>query len=674
MRMFETEPQSNGFPPVKREDETAFKQLLEEVPRGGKLGLDFEFDIEDYKPTIVGLASEREAAGLRWTQEVGDLLVSTAREKELCYVAYSTAGADKPVLDEHAGVLPTIPYWADGMLTHYLNNQGLCKTPAKEKDTGDVGVQGFMNLWTGTSMTRLVQNWKVCRGRRCDGPCPTHDVFGYCAVDAWGGLVTHLDNWDEITKNGITPQFYNDILELADLCYAMEKRGVLVDMDYVERMDADKSLKKEKLFPRRKDEMGNDTKNYEWFNPQSPDQGIEWLQEHGIFVTGADKKSVTQAATRLAAKHGYKKLGEFVEEYTGELKEGETALLNWYLHKSEGKGFAPWFNSRVVGADNIAHPRFILPATSTGRLSSASPNFQNIPAHGWGKLVRKAVIPRPGHKILKCDYGQLELRMCLWYAGVDVANEIKGDAFTWLVGKAPADFENAAKLVEKTARDVAKSVSHAGDYMEGLRLLFPWELEQDFTKRQIEYRTLRPHLKKFGAPFDWYFRGKVVCFTGKNLAERMFHSDGREYQARALDIQDMYFGNFPMLRTWQKEVTDEIEDSRIVRSATGRFVRLFDRDEDDIKFSMSMKGSGTSADFVQEAMLNYWHEGVVPIIQVHDELDFEVYEDASDRQINELLEIMRAPSKKLPGFVCPAKGLVGDNWYEDDMRKVPYEG
>jgi DNA polymerase I-like protein with 3'-5' exonuclease and polymerase domains len=87
---------------------------------------------------------------------------------------------------------------------------------------------------------------------------------------------------------------------------------------------------------------------------------------------------------------------------------------------------------------------------------------------------------------------------------------------------------------------------------------------------------------------------------------------------------------------------------------------------------MSMKGSGTSADYVQEIMLNYWREGIVPLIQVHDELDFEVPEDASDRQINELLEIMRAPSKRLPGFVCPAKGLVGDNWYEDDMRKVPY--
>jgi DNA polymerase I-like protein with 3'-5' exonuclease and polymerase domains len=131
-----------------------------------------------------------------------------------------------------------------------------------------------------------------------------------------------------------------------------------------------------------------------------------------------------------------------------------------------------------------------------------------------------------------------------------------------------------------------------------------------------------------------------VCFTGKNLAERMFHSDAPEYQVRVLDIQDMYFKNFPMLRRWQKKVTDEIEDSHMVRSLTGRFVRLYDRDEDDIKFSMSMKGSGTSADYVQEIMLNYWREGIVPLIQVHDELDFEVPENASDRQINELRQLV----------------------------------
>jgi hypothetical protein len=537
----------DGWPKIWRNDKTAFKRLLEENADVELRGLDFEFDIGDYKPTIVGLATETECVGLEWDQEIGDMLVNSARQLALAYVAFSTAGADKPVLDEHAGVLPTIPYWKDGMLTHYLNNQDLCKTPSKDPDESDVGVQGFMNLWTATSMVRDVKNWKVCRGRVCEDACPTHDVEGYCALDAWGGLVAHNDNWDVISKEGITEQFYGDILEIADLCYAMEKRGVLIDMDYVERMDADKSLKKEGLFPRKLDEFGGETKEYEWFNPQSPIEAMQWFKDHRLFCKGGDKKSVTQAATRIARQYGYTKLSQFVDEFQGELTVAETAMINWHAFKSEGKGFAPWFNRKVVGADNIAHPRFIVPATSTGRLSSARPNFQNIPAHGWGKLVRRAVIPRPGYKFVKSDFGQLELRMCLFYAGVDVANEIKGDAFVWLVNKAPEDFENAAKLIEKTPRDAAKSVSHAADFMEGLRLYKPAELETSYVKGLITKGILRPHLKKFGAPFDWMFRGKVVCFTGKNLAERMFHSDAPEYQVRVLDIQDMYFKNFPML-------------------------------------------------------------------------------------------------------------------------------
>jgi hypothetical protein len=680
----EEQERLNYFPEVARNDVDAFKRVLS-TP-GARIGVDFEFDTRNLIPTIVGVATPELAVGMKWSQNLaGGLIDAAGRGKKL--TAFSTMGADKPVLEKGMGVpgfKTPVDWWEDGMITHFLENQDFCKAPGKG-ESDDAGAMGFMNLWTATSMVSMVPRWKSCRGRTCSREiCPKHDPLGYCAVDAWGGLVAHEADWKEIrAHNGITAEYYRDTMELAACCQDMQDKGVYVDMDYVRRMDADMSLKKSQLMPRELDIYGHPTSEWKWFNPMSPKQGLEWLGARGIKLESANKVDLQKTLISRCRALGYSGTGirpieEMQLDPAAELSEADLGLLYWYNFKSAGKGMGAWFNDNTVGPDGLAHPRFIVAGSSMTRLSSAKPNFQNIPARGWGLIVRAAIRAREkGWRILKCDSSNLEFRMCCYLAGFD-PRKLGPDAFKWLIAQAPHDFAQGAEWVGWSARQLAKSVSHAGDYLEGLKLIDPADLGTSMTKRQIEAGALVVYLKKYMPRLskDWLFRGKVVCFTGSNLAERMFGDKSYGNRKKALAIQeDVYFRNFWFLREWHMKILEEIEDRDYAQIATGHYLRLYEGGEDDCKHTVAFHGQGTSAQFVQEAMLHYYREGLLPVMQVHDELDWEIPPESEfgDDKINEMVQFMREESNRLPGFICPAKAKVGENWDEENtMRLVPY--
>lgn len=177
---------------------------------------------------------------------------------------------------------------------------------------------------------------------------------------------------------------------------------------------------------------------------------------------------------------------------------------------------------------------------------------------------------------------------------------------------------------------------------------------------------------------EWQFRGGVVAFTGANLAERMFGDKSWENRKKALQIQeDVYFANFPMLRTeFHQKLTKEIDQSRMIVSKTGRFLNLYGEPEEDAKHAAAFLGQGTSADFVQEIMLDYYRafkQGdsfSLPVLQVHDELDFELPRAWSKKEYGDFVRPMIRESTRLPGFICPIKAKIGENWNEGEMETI----
>jgi len=288
-------------------------------------------------------------------------------------------------------------------------------------------------------------------------------------------------------------------------------------------------------------------------------------------------------------------------------------------------------------------------------------------------LVRDIITPLIGAIAKVPDFSNLELRICLYLAGVD-PREIQGDAFNWLVSKDPKAFKYGVETLGNgmNERDVAKSLSHAGDYLEGFQVLYEQDLASDYVQRTIKAGALCVYLKEYDAPFDWYYGGGVVAFTGANLAERMFGSKTFGNRKKALELQEkVYFENFPILRRWQRDALATAEKAGYVSSLTGRFLELHGTPEDNAKITVAFLGQGTGADFVQEGMLHFWRRGGefdLPLIQVHDELDFEVPADWSNEKVAEFVRPMCEESVRLPGFICPITAKRGSNWNEGEME------
>ncbi|HPO87337.1 MAG TPA: DNA polymerase [Candidatus Hydrogenedentes bacterium] len=628
------------------------------IPREPWVSIDFEFN--SLGPTIVGLSSGGNPASGYYTAAAREVLARLERGG-VVWVGHNILTADKPLIEAELGVKIPLERCEDSMILHYLCNAELCKGVSKttdDEDEEDNRGQGYMDLWSMASLYTDLPQWKQCRGERCEGPCRRHDELGYNGLDALAVDIAYPRLIADLKAKKIPRALVEHTKKLALLCDAMTKQGIKVDRELVRKLEAEFEERKGKIFPNRwvtvLGKKGKPLKNPKliWdapFNPRSPKQVVEWFQSKGIHLESTEREDIQRAL-----------------DNTPEDAEGREWLERLFEYKSAGKGLKPWTDERYFDNDGLIHPRFIVTGTSTGRLASSSPNFQNLPRGvSWGKGVRRAIIPRaPDFILAKADFSQLELRVCLWYSGVK--EELPGDAFNWLVQEGGGVFEKAAEIVGagRTPRDLAKSVSHGGDYLEGVKVFYPRDLSNPRVKKMIDYGALVIHK-------DWEYHGGVVGFTGVNLAERLFGSATWENRKKALQIQEAYFKRFAPIREWQKKLSRAAERGW-VQLASGRYLLLLGTPEDKLKIAAAAHGQGSGSDYVQEAMIKYYGMGFVPLIQIHDELVFELPRGTSDKALLDHFSIMSEESKYMPGFRCPTKVGRGENWI--DMVEVKRSG
>lgn len=342
-------------------------------------------------------------------------------------------------------------------------------------------------------------------------------------------------------------------------------------------------------------------------------------------------------------------------------------LARLYDYKSVGKGVKPWFDGRYFDRDGVAHPRFNPCGAGTGRLSSANPNFQNIPSgkvdSSLMKQVRRAIIARPNHELWKADYGQLELRVVLWYAyqllGQSIP-DLADDLFSLWLPLFDSSLDHAADLTGRKPREILKSGVYGGLYMEGLKI---------FTRADLSTAT-RKKDRDEGALVvfeDWKVFGRPVCFSGINLAKRLTGAATRENRRDALAVQELIWSKIPEVREWHRSLVPWVEKG-YVKSHSGRVLSLHGSLEDRYKVAAAAIGQGGGADVTQDAMVRFWESGELPLIQVHDELVFEKPTGASAAEVVRFFDPMRAESRVFPGLRVPADAERGPNWL--DMEKV----
>ena len=357
------------YPPVYR-DEEGFRRVIAGVT--DLCGLDFEFNTKTLRPTVIGVSNDTECAAVWYTKEILDFLEAERKARGFRYSGHAVLTADRQVLEAAAGET-TLQDWSDSILSFWLANADLCKQPGKEEDVD--GGLGFMSLGVMASLTTDLPHHKTCRGRNCEELiCPRHDVRGYCAIDAYVGLIGDRVSQALAARYGVPSSALTFMHELQELAKKMQDLGIAADREYISTLAGAMEEEQAKLFPIKGDEKYV-------FNPRSPKEVGEWFREHKVFIKSADKDSIQTALEKRAAECGF--TAERFEDLRELLERSENldpvleVLFRLYTYKVLGKGTDSWFHQRYFGADGYLHPRFVCTGTSTGRFSSSSPNFQN---------------------------------------------------------------------------------------------------------------------------------------------------------------------------------------------------------------------------------------------------------------------------------------------------------
>ena len=559
-------------------------------------------------------------------------------------LGHNLVAADIPVAVKEGIHIP-IERVEDTILYHFLTNMSLCKGTKKTDDEeGEKRGRGWMNLYAMCSFYLSVPNWKHHREDTCSGPCPECDVFGYNGNDCYWPLKAFPLMLKRAKLLGVH-SLYPLHRDVEVVLSKMKERGVLVDVPYVEKLRGEFQLACR--------EYWDDSTNTGIFpfNPNSSQQIVAHFKSKGIPLANSQEQTIRDASE---------------DSDDPEL----TSLLDY---KELGKGPDRWFAPRIfdyeknewtgyVDSEGSIHCNLSF-FTSTGRLASSNPNLQNVSkrrrdratGESIGKKVRRAIVAPEGYYLYRADLKNAENRVFLHLAGYkDIPNTDFHSAMRDMIG---IKEEDPFAIQMGNAREAAKTVTHATDYMEGLILLTTAELRSSRIQNEISkgVRVAFP---------DWSVWGKVVTFTGINLARRAFGSASWENRKRALEVTMKYFSGFPKLRGLQMFITKQVEREKCVRPPTGYVLSSYGYETDRLKTAAAMFGSNPVAHVTKYILLNAEsHPRLLPVLQVHDEILYYVSREYESKVVGKWIqETVEISTPEMPNFVIPCEVTFGPNW------------
>ena len=282
----------------------------------------------------------------------------------------------------------------------------------------------------------------------------------------------------------------------------------------------------------------------------------------------------------------------------------------------------------VSKRDERIHTSFNQTITATGRLSSSEPNLQNIPTKTeLGNKIRQAFVAPAGKKLLSLDYSQIELRvmahlsedkqlLMAFQRGLDIHT-----------ATAASIFSRPPEEVDKKLRSQAKAVNFGILYGQG-----PHGLSQS---AGISYQEAREFIKKY---FESYRGVKKYIDDTIKLAEEKGYTE-------------TMFG--------RKRSLPEINSTEIMKKKSAE------------RMAINSPIQGSAADIIKIAMIKVSEEikgkkDIKMLLQVHDELIFEVDEKEIESYYQKIKKIMEEVGELQVPLVV--EGYSGDNW--GDIKKI----
>ncbi|KPQ03361.1 MAG: DNA polymerase I PolA [Rhodobacteraceae bacterium HLUCCA12] len=393
---------------------------------------------------------------------------------------------------------------------------------------------------------------------------------------------------------------------LAPVLAAMEMAGVLVDRDTLSRMSNAFAQKMAALEAEIHDLAG------ESFNVGSPKQlGAILFDKMGLpggakgktgaYATGADILEDLATEHELPARVlDWRQLSKLKSTYTDALQD--------HINPETGR----------------VHTSYVQSGANTGRLASTDPNLQNIPVRTEeGRRIREAFVAAPGCTLLSLDYSQIELRILAHIAGID-----------------------SLKQAFRDGQDI-----HAMTASE----MFGVPLDE-----------MTPETRRRAKAINF---GVIYGISGFGLARNL-----RIPRSEAQSFIDTYFERFPGIRAYMDKTIDFAKEHKYVETLFGRRIHTPEIGAKGPAAGFARRGAinapiqGTAADIIRRAMIRIPDAiadlPATMLLQVHDELIFEVHESAVEETaecVRNVMENAASPVLTLDVPLIVDAGW-GDNW------------
>lgn len=438
--------------------------------------------------------------------------------------------------------------------------------------------------------------------------------------------LSHFFELYKILKNKLKEEeiknlFYKIEMPLIKILVKMEMNGVNLDIQLLKIL-SEELADKISVLEKKIHTLSGD-KN---FNIKSSQQLSQVLFEKMKLPTDGIKKTQTGysvAATELEKIKKENIIINFISEYKEFVK-----LKNTYVDA---------LPKLVSKKTERLHTTFNQTVTATGRLSSSSPNLQNIPIRTEiGRKIRKAFIAEPKSKLLSADYSQIELRIIAMIADDKKMKEIFRKDLDIHTATAAEVNQIPIEDVTSEMRRAAKALNFGVIYGMGV---FGFAQSAGIERGRAK-KFIDDYMEKFSDVAKYIEKSKEDA-RKKGYAETLF---GRRRYLPELNSTNV-----------------------MVRNSAERM-------------AINMPIQGTAADIIKIAMIkidrwidkyNNEDKGAVKLLlQVHDELLFSVKEEYLEKASEDTKEIMENESLEIDGkkivFSVPIKVdlKMGDNWEE----------
>ena len=318
---------------------------------------------------------------------------------------------------------------------------------------------------------------------------------------------------------------------------------------------------------------------------------------------------------------------DVLEDLASEGHELPSRVLDWRQVAKLKSTYTDALQDHINPETGRVHTSYSIAGANTGRLASTDPNLQNIPVRTEaGRKIREAFVPKDGHVLLSVDYSQIELRILAHIAGIESLKQA---------------FRDGHDIHAMTASEIFG---------------FPVENMDPMIRRQAKAINF----------------GVIYGISGFGLA-RNLRIPRKEAQA----FINTYFERFPQIREYMDSTVASAKENLYVETLFGRRIHTpeivsakgphagFAR-----RAAINAPIQGTAADIIRRAMIRMPAAirdlPASMLLQVHDELLFEVRESAVDETLAVVSNVMEQATLPVIKLDVPltVDGGIGGSWAE----------